>query len=140
MRALKLLVGCVVVLLQVLGTWGQAYSELYPLHPLLLDLMEHAYRCREDPSYCEEDNYAAVSLLAVKVANEHTNILQHDSVRDSLLELLELIDPESLMGRKIHHICATLYFAQGHTKQAKEIWYSDACNAFDHTTVVFMSS
>ena len=101
--------------------FGQAYSELYPLHPLVLDLMEHAYKCKANSSYCD-DNYAAVSLLAVKVTNEHTNILQHDSVRSSLLELLELIEPESLMGRKIHQICATLFFAQGHIKQSNKIW------------------
>jgi hypothetical protein len=103
-------------------TIGQAYSEIYPLHPLLLDLMEHAYKCKDNSTYCD-DNYDALSLLATKVSNEHTNILLHDSVRSSLLDLLELIDPASSMGRKISHICAMLYFSQGNIERANKLWY-----------------
>lgn len=104
-------------------TRGQSYNEIYPHHPLLLDLMEHAYKCKDNPSYCD-DNYEAVVLLAVKVSNEHTNILQHDSVRTSLNELFELINPASMMGRKINHICAMLHFSQGNIEKANKIWYT----------------
>lgn len=121
MRIAHVVIGCCVAWMQTSFTLGQVYSELFPLHPLILDLMEHAYKCRDNTSYCD-DNYNSLALLAVKVSNEHTNILLHDSVRNSLHELLELIDPASMMGRKISHICAMLHFSQGSFDKVNKIW------------------
>ena len=123
LKMLRVLLGSLFTLLLSVYSTCQLHSQLYPLHPLLLDLIEHAYKCKEDTSYCDE-NYKSLALLAVKVSNEHTNILLHDSVRSSLLDLLELIDPSSLMGRKIVHISAMLYVSQGNFKLANKLWYS----------------
>ena len=135
MRVLQWLLCCCLFTTQLSPSLAQAYSELFPLHPLLLDLMEHAYKCSEGVServservnnttttlYCD-DHYSSMSLLAIKVSNEHTNILLHESVRSSLTELLELIDSSSMMGRKISHICAMLLFSQGNIERANKIW------------------
>ena len=127
MRVLQWLLCCCLFTTQLSPSLAQAYSELFPLHPLLLDLMEHAYKCSEGVNnttttlYCD-DHYSSMSLLAIKVSNEHTNILLHESVRSSLTELLELIDSSSMMGRKISHICAMLLFSQGNIERANKIW------------------
>jgi len=132
-RALLIAVVCIS---SVIGSHDNYYDtlSLTPSHPLTREFWQYMYKCRDNSTYCKEHLHT-ISLLSVKMSNEHAALLLHDRAEAIIMEAFYYITPTSEVGKKLSHVLSVLFFSQGHYEKARELW-----SALSPTDVTSMRS
>lgn len=104
-------------------------------HPLVRSFEQYLETCSNDSIACEELTYN-ITTLCVRMANEHAQLLLHDTAKQIFMDAFYILPPDSTVGNLISRILSVHSFAQGDIVQAQEHWkYSDMSKLINQRTL-----
>lgn len=107
--------------LACLQAWADPLHDHLFLHPLATELNAEIRECAADADYCDR-NFANITALSAKLANDYSFLLLHDVVQSMFIDAFFTVSPDSRLGKKISHMRASLAYSVGDFVEARRQW------------------
>ena len=95
-------------------------GSIFGHHPLLSEFDNYLELCAKDDVACE-DQSKNISILCLRIANEHAQLLLHDVTKQVFQDAYFVLRPNSTVGKLIARIISVHEFSQGNLLLVKLI-------------------
>ena len=104
-------------------------------HPLVEPFTQYLDICSINSIECEELT-KNITNLCIRMANEHAQLLLHDTARQLFMDAFYILPPNSTIGNLISRILSVHAFAQGDIISAQSSWkYCDNSTLINQRTL-----